>query len=138
MSENLETSVDPYLDSFAESFAAANYKAATITTYRSIIRKLGQVMDAECVEPSALTLDQAERLGRMVPRKRGQTICPHNLARRFAKHLVGYRRRAAPAADGGAGRACGVAGGLRDLSRQATGPQPAYDLPHAALRAPVP
>lgn len=88
MSENLETSVDPYLDSFAESFAAANYKAATITTYRSIIRKLGQVMDAECVEPSALTLDQAERLGRMVPRKRGQTICPHNLARRFAKHLI--------------------------------------------------
>ena len=69
MSENLKTSVDPYLYSFAESFAAANYKAATITTYRSIIRKLGQVMDAECVEPSALTLDQAERLGRMVPRK---------------------------------------------------------------------
>jgi integrase/recombinase XerD len=88
MPEYVETCVGPYLDSFAESFAAANYKAATITTYRSIIRKLGQVMDAEGVEPSALTLDQAERLGRMVPRKRGQTICPHNLARRFAEHLV--------------------------------------------------
>lgn len=88
MSEHLETCVDPYLDSFAESFAAANYNAATITNYRSIIRRLGQVMDAEGVEPSALTLDQAERLGRMVPRKHGQTICPHNLARRFAKHLI--------------------------------------------------
>jgi site-specific recombinase XerD len=88
MSENLETCVDPYLDSFAKSFAAANYSPATITGYRSIIRKLGHVMKAEGVEPSALTLDQAERLGRMVPRKRGQTVCPHNLARRFAQHLI--------------------------------------------------
>ena len=88
MSENLENCVDQYLDSFAESFAASNYKAATIAIYRSIIRKLGQVMDAEGVEPSALMLDQAERLGRMVPRKQGQTICPHNLARRFAAHLI--------------------------------------------------
>lgn len=88
MFENLKTCVDPHLDSFAESFAAANYKAATITIYRSIIRKLGQVMDAEKVEPAALTLDVAERLGRMVPRRQGQTICPHNLARRFAGHLI--------------------------------------------------
>jgi len=88
MSQNLETCVDPYLDSFAQSFAAANYKAATISSYRSVIRKLGRVMDAECVEPSALTLDQAERLGRMVSRKHGQTICPHKLARRFAQHLI--------------------------------------------------
>jgi len=42
MSENLETCVDPYLDSFAESFAAANYKASTIKGYRLIIRKLGR------------------------------------------------------------------------------------------------
>ena len=88
MSENLETCVDPYLASFGESFAVANYKAATIKSYRSIIRKLGQVMDAEGIEPSALTLNQAERLGRMVPRKHGQTVCPHNLARRFAGHLI--------------------------------------------------
>ena len=74
MSENLETCVDPYLASFGESFAVANYKAATIKSYRSIIRKLGQVMDAEGIEPSALTLNQAERLGRMVPRKHGQTV----------------------------------------------------------------
>lgn len=88
MPGDLETCVDPYLDSFAESLIVANYKAATITNYRSIIRKLGQVMDAEGIEPSALTLDQAERLGRIVPRKHGQTVRPHNLARRFAKHLI--------------------------------------------------
>src|ERR1019366_5326029 len=88
MSENLETCVDPYLDSFAESFAVANYKAATITNYRSIIRKLGQVMDVEGVEPSALTLDQAERLGRVVLRTHRQTVRPHNLARRFVAHLI--------------------------------------------------
>jgi integrase/recombinase XerD len=83
-----ETCVDPYLDSFAESFIVANYKPGTIAHYRSIIRKLGQVMDAEGIEPSALTLDQAERLGRKVPRNCGQTVLPHNLARRFAKHLI--------------------------------------------------
>jgi integrase/recombinase XerD len=88
MTNNLETCIDPYLDSFAESFAVANYKAATIKNYRSIIRKLGQVMDAGGIEPSALTLDQAERLGRIVPRKHGQTVSPHNLARRFAGHLI--------------------------------------------------
>ncbi len=88
MSENLKTCVDQYLDSFAESLAVANYKADTITNYRSIIRRLGQVMDTEGIEPSALTLDQAERLGRMVPRKHGQTVRPHNLARRFAGHLI--------------------------------------------------
>jgi len=88
MSENLETCVDPYLDSFAQRCAAAHYSPATITGYRSIIRKLGHVMQAEGVEPSALTLAQAERLGRMVPRKSGQTVCPHHLARRFAQHLI--------------------------------------------------
>lgn len=111
MSEYLETCVDSYLDSFADSFAIVNYKAATITTYRSIIRKLGQVMEEEGVEPSALTLDQAERLGRMVPRRRGQTVCPHNLARRFAASDR-YRCGAASAADGGPNRAGGIAGGL--------------------------
>ena len=88
MTDNQYTCVDPYLDSFAESFAAANYTARTIKTYRHLIRNLGRLMDAEGVEPSALTLDQAERLGRMVPRKQGQTVYPHNLARRFAAHLI--------------------------------------------------
>ena len=31
MPGDLETCVDPYLDSFAESLTVANYKAATIT-----------------------------------------------------------------------------------------------------------
>jgi integrase/recombinase XerD len=88
MTDNHHTCVDPYLDSFAQSFAAANYKAGTIKTYRSLARSLGRLMDAEGVEPCTLTLDQAERLGRMVPRKHGQTIRPQNLARRFAAHLI--------------------------------------------------
>jgi integrase/recombinase XerD len=88
MPEYLETCVDPYLDSFVESFAVANYKTTTIMNYRSIIRRLGQVMDVEGIAPSALTLDQAERLGRMVPGKHGQTVRPHHLACRFARHLI--------------------------------------------------
>jgi site-specific recombinase XerD len=88
MTDNQQTCVDPYLGSFTEIFAVANYKARTIKTYRHLIRNLGRLMDAEGVEPSALTLDQAERLGRMIPRKQGQTLCPHNLARRFAAHLI--------------------------------------------------
>src|SRR5271169_672306 len=88
MTDNPNSCLDPFLDSFTKSFAAAAYKAHTIKSYRTIIGKFGQVLDAEGIEPSALTLDQAERLGRMVPRKHGQTICPHNLARRFAQHLL--------------------------------------------------
>jgi site-specific recombinase XerD len=88
MTDNQHTCIEPYLDSFIESFAAANYKAGTIKTYRHLVRNLGRLMDAEGVEPSALTLNQAERLGRMVPRKQGQTLCPYNLARRFAAHLI--------------------------------------------------
>ena len=34
MTDNPTTCVDPYLDSFAQSFAAANYAAGTIRTYR--------------------------------------------------------------------------------------------------------
>ena len=85
---NLESCIEPHLDSFTASLATADYKAPTIKNYRSIIRKLGQVMDAEGVTPSALTLDQAERLGRMVARKHGQTVQPYNLAQRFAQHLI--------------------------------------------------
>lgn len=88
MSINLQTCVEPHLDSFTASLAVADYKAPTIKNYRSIIRRLGQVMDAEGIEPSTLTLNQAERLGRMVSRKHGQTVQPYNLARRFAQHLI--------------------------------------------------
>ncbi|MEZ5403185.1 MAG: tyrosine-type recombinase/integrase [Bryobacteraceae bacterium] len=87
MPDNQYTCVDPYLDSFAESFAVAHYKAGTIKIYRQLVRKLGRLMDVERIKPSALTPDIAERLGRMVPRKSGR-IGPHNLAQRFAAHLI--------------------------------------------------
>lgn len=88
MADNPTTCINPFLDSFIQGLASAQYKPATIKTYRLILQQLGHVMDAEGVEPSALTPSQAERLGRMVPRRRGQTLCPHNLARRFAAHLL--------------------------------------------------
>lgn len=88
MTDNNQTCIDLYLDAFAESCAAANYKANTLKNYRTILRKVGRTMDAEGIEPSALTPDQAERVGRMVPLKHGSSIRPHNLARRFAQYLI--------------------------------------------------
>ena len=88
MPEYLQTSIEPYLDSFAESFAAENYTPATINAYRLILRKVGRVMDAEGISPSALTLDMAEQVGRQVPRKHAGTAWPYKLARRFAQHLL--------------------------------------------------
>jgi hypothetical protein len=63
MTNKLHSCVDPYLDSFTQSFAAANYARATLSGYLQIIGKLGRIMDAEGVEPSALTPDLADRLG---------------------------------------------------------------------------
>jgi integrase/recombinase XerD len=60
MPQCLQTCIDLYLDSFAESFAAENYTTGTINTYRSILRKVGHVMDVKGISPSALTLDMAE------------------------------------------------------------------------------
>jgi len=88
MSENLETCVDPYLDSFAESFAAANYKASTIDHYRYLAGKLGRAMDAAGISPSSLTPDVAAQLVRDQQKKKGARIRAHNLARRFAEHLI--------------------------------------------------
>ena len=88
MPQYLQTCIEPYLESFAESFAAENYTSGTIKTYRSILRKVGHVMDVEGISPSALTLDMAEHLGRKVPRKKAGTVLPYRLARRFAQHLL--------------------------------------------------
>lgn len=88
MTKITETCIELYLDSFAERFAAENYTTGTIAAYRSILRQVGQVMDAEGIDPSALTLDMAERLGRKVPRKKAGTVWPYKLARRFAQHLL--------------------------------------------------
>ena len=88
MPQFLQTCIEPYLESFAESFAAENYTAGTIKAYQSILRKVGHAMDIEGITPSALTLDIAERLGRKVPRKDTARVLPYRLARRFAQHLL--------------------------------------------------
>lgn len=88
MSDNPNTCVDPYLDSFAQSFAAADYKAGTIKTYRNLTRVLGRLMDTSGIAPPALTPDLADELARTVPPGRATTIRLHNLARRFAEHLI--------------------------------------------------
>jgi hypothetical protein len=62
MTDNRETCVDPYLDSFAQNFAAANYTAGTIRTYRHLARKLGRLMGTGGIAPSALTPDLADQL----------------------------------------------------------------------------
>jgi site-specific recombinase XerD len=88
MTDNPDICVDRYLDSFAQSFAAADYTAGTIRTYRHLVQKLGRLMDAAGIEPSSLTPDLADRLARTVPRGRDSMIRLHNLARRFAEHLI--------------------------------------------------
>jgi integrase/recombinase XerD len=88
MTDNLKTCVDPYLDSFAQSFAVANYTAGTIRTYRHLLRKLGRLMDTAGIAPSALTSDLADQLARTVARGPGSKIRFHNLVRRFAEHLI--------------------------------------------------
>jgi len=88
MTDNRETCVDPYLDSFAQSFAAANYTAGTIRTYRHLARKLGRLMDTGGIAPSALTPDLADQLARTAARGPGSRIRLHNLARQFAEHLI--------------------------------------------------
>ena len=45
MTDNRQTCVDPYLDSFARSFAVANYKARTIKAYRHLARKLERLLE---------------------------------------------------------------------------------------------
>jgi len=88
MTDNPKTCVDPYLDSFAQSFAAANYTSGTIRTYRHLARKLGRLMDAAGIEPSALTPDLADQLARTVARGPDTMIRFHHFARRFAEHLI--------------------------------------------------
>jgi integrase/recombinase XerD len=88
MPENLETCVDPYLESFAQSFAAANYTVGTIRTYRHLARKLGRLMDGAGIAPATLTPDLADQLARTAARRVGSGIHFHNLARRLAEHLI--------------------------------------------------
>src|SRR5258706_5674797 len=70
MTDNPKTCVDPYLDSFAQSFAAANYTAGTIRTYRRLARKLGGLMATAPIKPSALCPAPAGRLAQKAARRR--------------------------------------------------------------------
>jgi integrase/recombinase XerD len=88
MSDNRNTCADPYMESFTQSFAEANYKAATIKAYRQLVHRLGRLMDDAGVLPSALTPDLAEQLARTVETGPDNKIRFFNLARRFAQHLV--------------------------------------------------
>ena len=88
MTDNPKTCVDPYLDSFAQSFAAANYTAGTIRTYRHLARKLGRMMEAAGIAPSALPPELADQLARTAARGPDSKIRFHNLARQLAEHLI--------------------------------------------------
>ncbi len=88
MTDNPKTCADPYLESFARSFTAANYTTGTIRTYRHLVKKLGRLMDAAGIAPSALTPDLADQLARTVGRGRDTAVRFHHFARRFAEHLI--------------------------------------------------
>ena len=49
------TCLDPYFGSFEESLAPQNYQRRALSNYRFQLRRFGRVMEAEGVEPSALT-----------------------------------------------------------------------------------
>ena len=86
--EELKSCVDPYVESFAASFAASNYKERTIGTYHNLVRKLGRLMDAAGITPAALTPDLADQLARKTGRGRDNAIRFYRLARQFAEHLI--------------------------------------------------
>ena len=88
MTNPLKTCVDPYLESFAHSFAAANYTARTIYTYRHLAQYLGQLMEAAGIAPSALTPALADQLARTVEQGPRSQVRFHRLARKFAEHLI--------------------------------------------------
>lgn len=85
---NLPTCIEPYLDTFERSFAAANYTPSTLKSYRSLIRRLGRLMDGEGIKPAALTPNLADRLARETPVGSKSAVRFHHLARRFAHHLI--------------------------------------------------
>ena len=112
MTDKPKTCVEPYVDSFAQSFAAYNYTAGTIRTYRHLARKLGRLMDAAGIAPSALTPDACGSTGAndgARTRHRDPLSQSRPAVRRASDR---YRRGAAGAVDRSADRACGIAGGL--------------------------
>lgn len=88
MTDNRNTCADPYIKSFTQSFAEANYKPSTINAYRQLVHRLGRLMEDAGVLPSALTPDLAEQLARTVEPGPDNKIRFFKLARRFAQHLI--------------------------------------------------
>ena len=88
MSENLETCVEPHLAAFEQTYAAENYTARTIVTYRCLTRKFGALLDEAGIAPSSVTPGCVEPLTRNVTRVRKNTIRLDTIARRFVQHLV--------------------------------------------------
>src|ERR1700730_6605338 len=54
-----QSCIEPYLETFIQSFADNNYSSWTIRNYRARIRCLGRIMDAEGIAPCSLTADLA-------------------------------------------------------------------------------
>jgi len=88
MSEDLETCIEPYLPAFEQTYAADNYTARTIVTYRGRARKFGALLDQAGITPSSVTLDCVDPLTRNVPRARKNTIRLDTIARRLVQHLI--------------------------------------------------
>src|SRR5580693_432213 len=88
MTDDRETCVDLYLDSFAQSFAAANYTLGTIRTYRHLVNKLGRLMDAAGIAPSALPPAVVNNLGQREGGGRDPPARSHPPARGFVDHLT--------------------------------------------------
>jgi site-specific recombinase XerD len=88
MSEDLETCIEPYLPAFEQTYAADNYTARTIVTYRRRARKFGALLDQAGITPSSVTLDCVDPLTRNVPRARKNTIRLDTIARRLVQHLI--------------------------------------------------
>jgi integrase/recombinase XerD len=83
-----QSCIEPYLETFIQSFADNNYSSWTIRNYRARIRCLGRIMDAEGIAPCSLTADLAERLARKVEASANGAIKFPTLARQFAQHLI--------------------------------------------------
>lgn len=68
--------------------SSRNYKPDTLKNYRYLLRRLGRLLEAEDIAPSALTPDLAIELGRRLPTTPNSRIKIPNPARLFVAHLI--------------------------------------------------
>ena len=52
-----KTCLDPYIESFEDRLRERNYTTGTIKTYRVLVRRLAEMMEAQGVTPSRLSTD---------------------------------------------------------------------------------